>query len=544
MHMLEHANVQSRAPHPPAHGIAAGRLRRVSARSHDRVERHSRRSVPARLLVLLGLLVTLACGNSSDTVLLLAPAQPLGQLDVSLLAYGSSGTAYRLRSAVLMVQGPDQTLFFDTEEDPTATTLSATVTPGIYGSFLQEGWRLERADAPAAPLVATLISPNPDAFDVVAGERARLVLRFRVESDVVTTEPAGLDIAIEVEESGAPPVCDADGDCAAGEVCCSAGFLGTCLVLEPGQSCPLPDLTISADEVLTSLRVERETFAADSCAIEEGCVAQAGERRLMRFSTTTPNIGELDLVLGDPATTTGFEFAPCHGHFHFEDYARYELVDASGAIVAEGHKQAFCLLDSEPVGLPGAATRPRYHCGFQGLQRGWADTYGSNLDCQWVDVTDVDDGRYLLRISVNPERVLLESDYDNNVVEVPVTVTDTPVDPLAECSVPASTLPFRDCGWSLADGFEAASCTPGELWRVGCGCPDASCEGDPMLRVCEGGSVCASGESLALAADNCGPCPAVSFVCPASGAFSVLSAASDLQPYGCDIVSGPDDTSL
>lgn len=538
--MLEHPTVQSRAQRAPAPGIAPCPCLRGAPTRADAFADRRMRATP-RPLVLLALLAAYACGDSGDSVLLLAPAQPLGQLDVGLLAYGSAGTPYRLRSAILMIQGPDQTLFFDTEEDPTATTLSATVTPGAYGSFLQEGWRLERADEPSAPLVATLLSPNPDLFNVSAGERARLALRFRVESDVVTTEPGGFDIAIEVDEGGAPPpVCQTDDECAVGEACCSAGFLGTCLLLEPGQSCPLPDLTISEDDVLTSLRIERETFESDSCAIEEGCIPQAGERRLMRFSTTTPNVGDLDLVLGDPAATPGFEFAPCHGHFHFEDYARYELVDGSGAIVAEGHKQAFCLLDSEPVGLPGAATSPRYHCGFQGLQRGWADTYGASLDCQWVDVTDVEDGQYLLRISVNPARVLVESDYDNNVIEVPVTVTDALVDPLAECNVPASTLPFRDCGWSFADGFQPATCEPGELWRVGCGCPDATCEGDPMLRVCEGDSICASGESLALAADNCGPCPAVSFVCPASGTFSVLSAASDLQPYRCDIVAGPD----
>lgn len=535
MNTLFTARSPSRSSRGSAHCVAAraGSLRRWPVRS----------AVRRALSLLLASLVVVGCGNG-ETVLLAPPAAAFGQLDLGLVAYGPSGVAYRLRSAVLMVQGPDQTLFFDTEEEPSRAALSASVSAGAYESFLQEGWRLEREGEPGAAVTAALLSPNPDHFQVAAGERTQLALRFRVDTGVVTTDAGELEIGIEVEEAApaVAAVCSDDSACGAGEVCCTAGFLGTCLALEPGAHCPLPDLTVSADDALASLRIERETFPADSCAIEEGCVAAAGERRLLRFSTTTPNVGELDLVLGDPALADGFEYAPCHGHYHFEGYARYELVDAAGAIVAEGHKQAFCLLDSEPVGLPGAAPSPRYHCGFQGLSRGWADTYGASLDCQWVDVTDVADGAYLLRISVNPERILPESDYDNNVVEVPVTVTDAPADPLASCSVPGSTLPFRECGWSFAGGVQGGACTPGQLWRVGCGCPDGACEGDPMLRVCEGGSACLSKQSLALAADNCGACPAVSFTCPESGTFSVLSAASDLQPYRCDIVSGPDAT--
>jgi hypothetical protein len=515
--------------------------------------RHGQRGIRARLRVrtaatffgslvamLIPVLSAHGCGEG-DTVYIIDRAVRLGQVDLGLVAYGSAGTPYRLRSAVLMVQGPDRTLFFDSEDDPEQTTLSASVSAGAYESFLQEGWRLERADAPAAPVSASLLSPNPDHFEIIEGRPTRLALRFQVEKEVVTTAPGTLEVALEVEERpSVPGVCANDSECVAGQVCCIAGLLGNCFALEPGASCPLPDLTVSRADALTSLRIERETFPEDSCAIEEGCIARAGERRLLRFSTTTPNIGDMDFVLGDPTRAGHFEYAPCHGHYHFAGYARYELVEGSGAVVAEGHKQAFCMLDSVAVGLPGAATTPRYHCGFQGLQRGWADTYGASLDCQWVDVTDVADGEYLLRISVNPDRILPESNYDNNVVEVAVTVSDAPIDPLSICASPASTLPFRECGWALAAGFTGVRCTPGERWRVGCGCTGGSCEGDPMLRVCEGASACRSRQALALAQDNCGTCPQATFTCPESGTFSVLSAASDLQPFRCDLVSRVD----
>jgi hypothetical protein len=54
--------------------------------------------------------------------------------------------------------------------------------------------------------------------------------------------------------------------------------------------------------------------------------------------------------------------------------------------------------------------------------------YEADLPCQWIDVTDVPPGDYVLRATLNQPRpesalpVLVERDYDNNVVEVPVTI--------------------------------------------------------------------------------------------------------------------------
>jgi len=491
-----------------------------------------RRITVVPVVLALGALLVLGCsdvppnpGSNSNT----GTGNPsdLGQVAVNLVGQGSSGAQFRLRDAIVVVQGPDQTLFFDSESDPDATSFSASVSAGSYSSFLQEGWRLERVDNGKVVLNATLLSPNPNFFDVNAGQLTRVPLQFRVGPEVVVTDPGTLEITLEViEEGGESALCASDAECSKGQVCCISGFLGTCQSLEPGAACPLPDLTVLADEAQASLLINQEFFPANSCAIEEGCIDGVGTRRLLRFATVTPNIGESDLILGDPAGTPGFEFGECHGHFHFEGYARYELLDATGAIAAVGHKQAFCLLDSVPVGLPGAPTTPRFHCGFQGLTRGWADIYGNNLDCQWVDITDVPDGDYLLRISINPDAVIEESNYDNNTVEVPVTIAPpAPVDPLGACAVPDFG-PLRECGWGFMEGFEGASCTPGEQLTIGCGCTTAgTCQGDPMLRVCEGTTACGAATALSLVDDACGLCPQAQFICPESGVFSVLSGS-------------------
>src|SRR5947199_66676 len=105
----------------------------------------------------------------------------------------------------------------------------------------------------------------------------------------------------------------------------------------------LPDLIIWGPSI--SPKIETVTFSPSSCAVVEGMV-QAGTRKLLRFSTETRNQGAADIYLGNPATNPQFVYAPCHGHYHFNNYANYRLLDNSGQQVATGLKIGFCLLDS------------------------------------------------------------------------------------------------------------------------------------------------------------------------------------------------------
>jgi len=407
--------------------------------------------------------------------------------------------------------------------DVTMPQLGETVTEGtITKWFKQVGDEVKEDEV--------LFEVSTDKVDSeVPSPTGGYVTEIRV-GEGETVDVGSFDIVLEVQEqAGAASICSSDADCGAGESCCLGGFLGTCQRLSAGQRCALPDLTVSADVAQASLGLGFAAFAADSCALQEGCVSGPGVRRLLRFSTQTANVGGSDIVLGDPTTTPGFEFAACHGHFHFEGYADYQLLDASGGVAATGHKQAFCLLDSEPVGIAGAPTTPRFHCGFQGIQRGWSDVYGSGLDCQWVDVTDVPAGDYTLRISINPERLIQEGDYTNNTADIAVHL-DAPqaLDPVAECSPPARGVD-RDCGWSFVDKMRGLTCRPGEVITLGCGgCAGGGvCEGDPMLRICEGTEPCLSITAVALSDDTCSACPEARFSCPASGTYSVLTGSFD-----------------
>jgi hypothetical protein len=198
------------------------------------------------------------------------------------------------------------------------------------------------------------------------------------------------------------------------------GALAVVLAL-PLAALSQPDLTVDAARLQSSVDFRTMRFRSSDCAVIEGC-ARAGKRTVMRFDVATPNIGNADLVLGDPRNNpTYFEFSPCHGHYHFSGYALYELLTLSGARVVSGRKQAFCLLDSSPY-LPNAGPSHGYNCFYQGITAGWQDVYTKSLDCQWLDVTDVPGGDYLLRVTINPEARLVESDYSNNVATVPVRI--------------------------------------------------------------------------------------------------------------------------
>ena len=247
----------------------------------------------------------------------------------------------------------------------------------------------------------------------------------------------------------------------------------------------------------------------------------------MRFSTQTPNIGTGDARFGRPiAGNPSFDYSACTMQYRFDTYAAYQLRNAAGTEVATGSKRAFCLMDTNRYdSSPGVSPTAVYGCSNQGISRGWSDVYGAGLDCQWVDVTDVTPGDYTLRISLNTERRLIESNYDNDSVDVRLTVpADISRDPLIACTGGAMG-PSRDCGWMLAGTF---SCTAGAMLHAACGtgCAASSCTGDPVMRVCSGSGACTGREALG-SDDDCMAsvyCPNAAFTCPASGQVTLMTA--------------------
>ena len=213
-------------------------------------------------------------------------------------------------------------------------------------------------------------------------------------------------------------------------------------------------------ELLPNLQVRRAPFVT---------IEMDGGVRKLRFNTEVANRGNGPLELqalneecaGDPARYVTFQrlfhdggeqdgifdrtedtsftqkndvgciiFHPKHDHWHFEDFARYELfkIRADGKLrkeaVADSDKVSFCMTDSASLGepIPGTPTSSYYKAIPQGCQQdegdgtfppmgisvGWYDLYGYTLPGQALRITDLPDGPYCLRIRLDPTDRLRE----------------------------------------------------------------------------------------------------------------------------------------
>ncbi len=198
---------------------------------------------------------------------------------------------------------------------------------------------------------------------------------------------------------------------------------GSCIY--PGNpNCPNgPDLIIYQDALVSSLYVDY-LDNNDACLIQEGCVSGYGTRQVIRFTTHIKNIGDFDYYIGSPPSSQQsndqWEWDPCHGHWHYEGYAEYILFDMNdGTELPIGFKNGFCVMDLE---CDDGGTF-QYNCQNQGITAHCGDIYDSYLECQWIDVTDVEEGQYTLVIRVNwdesPDALgNHEMSYDNNWAQV------------------------------------------------------------------------------------------------------------------------------
>ena len=225
-------------------------------------------------------------------------------------------------------------------------------------------------------------------------------------------------------------------------------MLGSAMAVR-GQG--LPDLVVHVPTLAENEHEELKAIGVDDCTLKpaDACVDGPGLRKLLRFSVLALNRGDADLFLGAPSADDPlFVFSQCHNHFHFESFARYELRPRGGmTAIKTGQKRSFCVedlrADPDAPFARACTTDPdceghglcangvcQYNCMYQGIQAGRGDIYESNLDCQWIDTTDVPPGEYDLWVMLNTLQILPDSDYANDSGMVQVTVgppADAPV---------------------------------------------------------------------------------------------------------------------
>ena len=187
---------------------------------------------------------------------------------------------------------------------------------------------------------------------------------------------------------------------------------------------PRPDVVVDRARLAKEVVFDTLLVSPSSCTVVENCVGGTGLRKLMRFTVEAVNQGVATLTVPPPKSRPDlFQWSPCHGHYHFNGFASYALLDSGGRPVLLGKKLAYCMEDTERVlSGPSVGCAKAFDCTNQGIQSGWSDIYGNSLDCQWLDITDVPPGSYHLQVSVNPNRAFEEGSFDNNTTTVPVTI--------------------------------------------------------------------------------------------------------------------------
>jgi Lysyl oxidase len=120
-----------------------------------------------------------------------------------------------------------------------------------------------------------------------------------------------------------------------------------------------------------------------------------------------------------------------HEHWHMLDFMRYELRRANGTLVAPDRKTGFCLGDryeiqlqlgraeSEPVYTDECGrNRPRLLRLREGISVGYGDDYPAVLEGQYLRLSGLPAGRYVLVHRVNAGRRLRELDHRNNAASL------------------------------------------------------------------------------------------------------------------------------
>jgi hypothetical protein len=125
--------------------------------------------------------------------------------------------------------------------------------------------------------------------------------------------------------------------------------------------------------------------------------------------------------------------SPDHRHWHLLGFDRYQLRRASAREAAvRDRKSGFCLGDRYRVTdrrLPAAPAEPRYtsRCGLaapgllgiqEGISVGYGDDYPANLEGQYLRLSGLRAGRYVLVHRVNGARRLRELDHGNNAASL------------------------------------------------------------------------------------------------------------------------------
>ena len=229
------------------------------------------------------------------------------------------------------------------------------------------------------------------------------------------------------------------------------------------------NVNLTGEDLLPDLGMAQITDIQIQCSEPE---CNPGTEKRLHFGTTIVNVGagpfevtgrRPDINTTDMTTTqriydsvgdyrdrstagTLFYSGDGHEHWHVRDLEDYDLfqLDESGnvvepAVVEQGAKIGFCFFDNTNYGSSEAkyylsceAANPNALRVTMGLSRGWGDTYGLGTVGQYLDITDLPDGSYRLRVTADGDSAdgtnrFRESDETNNSTWADLQITGNTV---------------------------------------------------------------------------------------------------------------------
>jgi hypothetical protein len=264
-------------------------------------------------------------------------------------------------------------------------------------------------------------------------------------------------------------------------------YQGVAEVERPPQAKPprplLPDLAVRPQRNATFETPFVDFFEplpppGESCFPSEA--AEEGAETCLRFDSLFANVGEgpLEMRFAIPRDPTSqertisqriyrsdgaiqersageWEFHDAHGHFHYTGFgvSRLWATDAAGSRVGPdpvrtADKVSFCIIDTDLEAFGEKGNGPRtYHATdclaptesdaendylVQGITPGWGDLYDWFLPDQYIEVSGVPDGVYVLETIADPDNTILEANESNNCGSVYVRLSNVASSPAAE----------------------------------------------------------------------------------------------------------------
>jgi hypothetical protein len=316
---------------------------------------------------------------------------------------------------------------------------------------IQAGWNAAIASAPensnfdlAVGDYTVTVAVTPSYADFFKVKNAKVQLNLKV---VAATDGKGPAAARAQAQKVAGVQTEADAENGHGD---HAGFLPS---LRPPAKVPA---TLKATPK-TGPRPDLRSLPAWGISLEQGTDEKTGKpdgKWYVNFGATVWNAGTSPLLVDGfrrtgtevmdayqyffdakgnqvgsvPAGTMQWDNREGHKHWHFTNFAQYNLLRADSKLAVRSGKEAFCLANTDAVDytVPNAKWRPdntdlSTSCGGntavavrEVLDVGNGDTYSQARPGQSFEVTDLPNGTYYIEVKANPANKLAETDTSNN----------------------------------------------------------------------------------------------------------------------------------